>query len=67
MTNMPIQGMIRIIKTDSETGKRLPGAVFTVTRISGLPSHNGGERRRGRRRDYLRRGRYGCYAAAHLG
>ena len=53
VTNMPIQGMIRIIKTDSETGKGLPGAVFTVTRISGLPS--------------LRRGRYGCYAAAHLG
>lgn len=41
VTNMPIQGMIRIIKTDSETGKGLPGAVFTVTRISGLPSHNG--------------------------
>ena len=38
VTNMPIQGMIRIIKTDSETGKGLPGAVFTVTRISGLPS-----------------------------
>lgn len=41
VTNMPIQGMIRIIKTDSETGKGLPGAVFTMTRISGLPSHNG--------------------------
>ncbi len=41
VTNMPIQGMIRIIKTDNETTKGLPGAVFTVTRISGLPSHNG--------------------------
>lgn len=41
VTNMPIQGKIRILKTDSETGKGLPGAVFTVTRISGLPSHNG--------------------------
>ena len=41
VTNMPIQGKIRIVKTDSETGKGLPGAVFTVTRISGLPSHNG--------------------------
>lgn len=41
VTNMPVQGMIRIIKTDSETGKGLSGAVFTVTRISGLPSHNG--------------------------
>ena len=39
--NMPLQGNIRIIKTDSETKKGLPGAVFTVTRISGLPSHNG--------------------------
>ena len=36
----PIQGKIHIVKTDSETGKGLPGAVFTVTRISGLPSHN---------------------------
>ena len=41
VTNKPIQGKIRIVKTDSETGKCLPGAVFTVTRISGLPSHNG--------------------------
>lgn len=41
VTNMPLQGKIRIVKTDSETGKGLPGAVFTVTRISGLPSHNG--------------------------
>lgn len=41
VTNMPVQGMIRIIKTDSETGKGLSGAVFTVTRISGLPSHTG--------------------------
>ena len=41
VVNTPIQGRIRIVKTDSETGKGLPGAVFTVTRISGLPSHNG--------------------------
>lgn len=41
VNNMPVQGKIRIVKTDSETGKGLPGAVFTVTRISGLPSHNG--------------------------
>ena len=39
VTNKPIQGLIRILKTDSETSKGLPGAVFTVTRISGLPSH----------------------------
>lgn len=41
VTNMPIQGVIRIVKTDGETGNGLPGAEFTVTRISGLPSHNG--------------------------
>ncbi|MBR2799667.1 MAG: hypothetical protein IKE04_02080 [Oscillospiraceae bacterium] len=41
VTNKPIQGKIRIVKTDSETGMPLPGAVFTVTRVSGLPSHNG--------------------------
>ena len=39
--NTPMQGSIRIIKTDEETQKPLPGAAFTVTRISGLPSHNG--------------------------
>ena len=41
VTNQPIQGKIRIVKTDSETGRPLPGAVFTVTRVSGLPSHGG--------------------------
>ena len=41
VTNHPIQGILRIIKTDSETAKGLPGAQFTITRISGLPSHNG--------------------------
>ena len=41
VNNKPIQGKIRIVKMDSETGKLLPGAVFTVTRVSGLPSHNG--------------------------
>ena len=41
VTNMPIQGVIRIVKTDSKTANGLPGAEFTVTRISGLPSHNG--------------------------
>ena len=41
VNNKPIQGKIRIVKTDSETGNPLPGAVFTVTRVSGLPSHNG--------------------------
>lgn len=37
--NKPLQGKIKIVKTDKETGKALDGAVFTVTRISGLPSH----------------------------
>ena len=41
VTNHPIQGILRIVKTDSETAKGLPGAQFTITRISGLPSHNG--------------------------
>lgn len=41
VTNKPIQGTLRIHKTDSETGNGLPGAVFTVTRVSGLPSHEG--------------------------
>ena len=41
VNNMPIQGAVKIVKTDSETGKPLAGAEFTVTRISGLPSHNG--------------------------
>lgn len=40
-TNQPIQGRIRIVKTDELTGEALAGAEFTVTRISGLPSHNG--------------------------
>ena len=39
--NMPIQGKIRIIKSDELTKEKLTGAEFTVTRISGLPSHNG--------------------------
>ena len=41
VTNRPIQGILRIVKTDSETAKGLPGAQFTITRISGLPAHNG--------------------------
>ena len=41
VTNMPMQGKIRILKTDAETGNGLPGAVFTVIRVTGLPSHNG--------------------------
>ena len=41
VTNMPMQGRVRIVKTDAETGKGLAGAVFTVTRVTGLPSHHG--------------------------
>lgn len=37
--NPPIQGRIRIVKTDSVTGKPLAGAVFTVTRLSGPDSY----------------------------
>lgn len=41
VTNMPLQGQVRIVKTDAETGNGLAGAAFTVTRVTGLPSHNG--------------------------
>jgi len=40
-SNTPIQGKIRIIKKDQLTGEALSGAEFTITRVSGLPSHNG--------------------------
>lgn len=43
VTNEPIQGILRIRKLDELTGEALAGAEFTVTRISGLPSHNGEE------------------------
>lgn len=39
-SNTPIQGRIRIIKKDQLTGEALAGAEFTITRVSGLPSHN---------------------------
>lgn len=38
ITNDPIRGRIRIVKTDSVSGKPLPGATFTVTRLSVAPS-----------------------------
>lgn len=41
VTNKPIQGKIRIVKTDELTKEALAGAVFTITRISGVPSHHG--------------------------
>ncbi|MBQ9210178.1 MAG: hypothetical protein IJ153_00615 [Clostridia bacterium] len=39
-TNARISGRIRIVKTDSMTEKPLPGAVFTITRLSGPESDN---------------------------
>ena len=39
--NTPIQFRVKIIKTDGLTKEPLPGAEFTITRVSGLPSHNG--------------------------
>jgi hypothetical protein len=39
-TNARIFGRIRIVKTDKLTEKPLPGAVFTVTRLSGPESDN---------------------------
>ena len=38
-TNAPIQGKIRIVKTDTVTGKPLAGVVFTVTRLTGPDSY----------------------------
>ncbi len=40
-TNQPIQGRIKIIKADELTKEPLAGAEFTITRLSGLPSHKG--------------------------
>ena len=40
-SNCPVQGTIEIHKTDELTGEALAGAEFTITRITGLPSHNG--------------------------
>ena len=37
ITNDPIRGRIRIVKTDSVSGKPLPGATFTVTIIPDDP------------------------------
>ena len=42
-TNQPIQGRIQIIKWDQLTKEALAGAEFTITRISGLPSHGGSQ------------------------
>ena len=41
VTNQPIQFRVTIIKTDAQTSAPLSGAEFTITRKSGLPSHNG--------------------------
>lgn len=40
-SNQPIQGKIKIVKRDQLTKEALAGAEFTITRISGLPSHKG--------------------------
>lgn len=40
-TDQPIQGKIKIIKTDGLTGAPLAGAAFTMTRLSCAPALNG--------------------------
>ncbi len=39
--NQPIVEQIRIEKSDALTGEALVGAEFTITRVTGLPSHKG--------------------------
>ena len=39
--NQPIQFKVKIVKSDALTKEPLAGAEFTITRKSGLPSHNG--------------------------
>ena len=39
--NAQVTGSIRIVKRDSLTKEALAGAEFTITRISGLPAHQG--------------------------
>lgn len=39
--NQPIQGKIRIVKTDALTGEVLAGAEFTIMRIEASPAANG--------------------------
>lgn len=39
--NAQVTGSIRIVKRDSLTKEALAGAEFTITRVSGLPAHQG--------------------------
>ena len=39
--NAQVTGSIRIVKQDSLTKEALAGAEFTITRVSGLPAHQG--------------------------
>ena len=41
--NDRVNGKIRIVKRDALTKEALAGAEFTITRISGLPSHGGSQ------------------------
>ena len=41
--NKPILGRIRIIKTDTVTERPLPGAVFTITQLSGPDAYDTNE------------------------
>ena len=41
--NQPILGRIRIIKTDTVTEQPLPGAVFTITQLSGTDAYDTNE------------------------
>lgn len=65
-TNQPIQGRIQIIKRDQLTKEALAGAEFTITRISGLPSHGGSQGWRSDSGDDDGRGRESSFAAADV-
>ena len=65
VTNIPMQGQVRIVKTDAETGGSLAGAVFTVIRVSGLPSH-GKEGCGGHHHGCGRGGSHACADVGHL-
>ncbi len=46
VTNQPIQGKIKLVKTDEVTKEVMPDVTFTVTQTAGIPSKNGADIRK---------------------